>query len=319
MNLKDLLNIADAAAAKGHLELFGEQGGLSCFLFHAIFKDESELAKQQIYPQECMTVVLFRQFIEYFLDAGYQFITPDEIKAGLPDKNKKYGLITFDDGYYNNTLILDVLTEYKVPAVFFIATAYVQEGKKFWSDALYAGRKKTGIGDEAVLEEIMSLKKMRVADINRYLIEHFSKDALKPLSDIDRPFTPAELAVFAHHPYVHIGNHTHEHEVLTNLTIEEVTEEFKVSQQLIKSWTGIVPDFISYPNGSYSQQILEAARQNNFTMGISTVAQKNRLPLSTAGFELLGRFNPVAVGGQLELAKFRSSLQLKTGLKKWLQ
>ena len=321
MNKKAILNKLDEMAAAVHLGLFGEKPGLSTFLFHSIFRNEQEITNHHVLPQEHMTVDLFRRFLDYFLSKNYQFVSPADVKNALAPDKKYYGLITFDDGYYNNTLIPEILSEYKVPAVFFISTAYIIEGKKFWSDALYYFRKKQNQSDETILKEIISLKSLRINQVENYIINEFGKDALKPLSDIDRPMNAAELTEFSRHPYVHIGNHTHQHEILTNLSKEEIDQEFKTSQEALFRFTGIQPYFVSYPNGSFNNEVLGAAQQHSFSMGITTIQQKNNLPLkpNAEGQILLDRFNPVASNGELNLGKFRSSFQLKTQLKKWLQ
>lgn len=321
MDKKALLHKIDETTSKIHLNLFGERPGLSTFLFHSIFHDQQEISRQHVLPQEHMTVPLFREMLDYFLSHGYQFVSPDQVRAGLPDNDVRYGMITFDDGYFNNTLITDTLAAYKVPAVFFISTAYIQEGKKFWSDTLYHKRKAQHVPDPMILREIMDLKHLRVAAIEDHITREFGSAALQPLSDTDRPMTPWELQTFAAHPFVHIGNHTHRHEILTNLGADEIATEFETSQQLLQEYTGQRPAFVSYPNGSYSDLVLKVAVHHGFTMGITTVQQKNRLPLqpNKQGQVLLDRFNPVAVNGKIDGRKFRSSFQLKTQLKKWLQ
>ncbi len=321
MDKKTLLNRMDETVSDLHLKLFGERPGLSTFLFHSIFKNKQEISRHHVLPQEHMTIEAFRRFLDYFLSHNYQFVTPDAVRAGLPDLKARYGLITFDDGYFNNTLIPPVLAEYKVPAVFFISTAYITEGKKFWSDVIYHQRKKQQLSDETILKEIISLKSLKIVQVEDYLAREFGIDSMKPLSDIDSPMTPGELQAFARQPFVHLGNHTHQHEILTNLTAAETDLEFKTSQRLLNDITGITPWFVSYPNGSFSGQVSTVAMQNNLTMGITTIQQKNRLPLQADkyGQILLHRFNPVANNDVINCSKFRSSFHLKTQLKKWLQ
>jgi peptidoglycan/xylan/chitin deacetylase (PgdA/CDA1 family) len=321
MNKRVLLDKIDKISSGMHLKLFGERAGLSTFLFHAIFKDEAEISKGHINPQERMTVDLFRRFLDYFLENGYQFITPDAIRDGLHTNKEKYGLITFDDGYYNNLLITDLLSEYKIPAVFFFSTAYITEGKKFWSDVVYNKRKEQGRGDLDILYELMRLKCLKIKEVEAWLTKEFGAACMQPLGDIDRPMTPEELTSFAQHKYVHIGNHTHQHEILTNLTRGEVDHEFEISQQLLTKLTGKKPWFVSYPNGSFSDDIIGSAIQNGLTMGITTVMQKNKLPLRAVnGQVLLDRFNPSADNsGKNNFNTLRSSFQLKTQVKKWLQ
>jgi peptidoglycan/xylan/chitin deacetylase (PgdA/CDA1 family) len=322
MDKRALLDSVDKIASSAHLGLFGESAGLSTFLFHSIFRNANEMNSNQVNPQERMTVDLFRQFLDYFLENGYRFITPEAIRDGLHANNERYGLITFDDGYFNNTLVTDILVEYKMPAVFFFSTAYITEGKKFWPDIVYQKRKEQGRSDLEILHEIMRLKSQATAAIESFVINEFGEGCMQPLSDTDRPMTAAELTAFTQCPYVHIGNHTHQHEILTNLSREGVDKEFETSQQLLTQLTGKKPWFVSYPNGSFSDMIIASAIQNGLTMGITTVMQKNKLPLraNKNGQILLDRFNPAADKfGKNNFKTLRSSLQLKTQLKKWLQ
>jgi peptidoglycan/xylan/chitin deacetylase (PgdA/CDA1 family) len=322
MRAKALLNKIDSLSANIHLSIFGEQPGVSIFLIHAIFRDEEAIRKNILYPQERMTVALFRQFIEYFQSSNYQFLSPAQLLENKLDTGTNYALLTFDDGYYNNTYILDILKEYEVPALFFISTAYVTDQKKYWADIIYHERTRQGATDDQILEEVMALKKERIGTIYDRITEEFGSESISPKGDADRPLTLAELKEFACHPYVHIGNHTHEHEVLTNLSTGEMEEEIRLSQQILSATIGYTPDWISYPNGSYNSSVLEVCSKEGFTAGITTIQKKNHTKLLEAnGTErlLLSRFNPVAVNGRIDYAVLRSSFQLKTRLKQWLQ
>ena len=318
--MKNLLDKFDAIVSHLAVDILGERKGLSSFLFHGVFKDQKEISQNHIYSQERLTVPLFRQFLEYYLSSGYSFVSPEMLQEAKLETSKNYGLITFDDGYANNQLVLDVLKEYDVPAVFFVPTSFVQNGEKLWSDILYFERKKNGASDQSILQEIKSLRPLRLNKIKDYIVKEFGHNAFKPLGDIDRFLTEKELKAFASHRQVFIGNHTHSHEGLTLLTKEEIEMEFSTSQRLLKEMIGYAPYFVSYPYGDYSQTALEVAKQH-FSLGITTVQKKNPYPL----FEnpnsnlLLSRFNPVAENGTLSLKKLRSNIQVKTTLKEWLQ
>src|SRR4051794_33922106 len=118
-SIQRLVRATDDLFARAYLGLFRERGGVLAFLFHSLFRDEREIALNLVDPLERTTVAQFQALVEYYLEHGYRFIGPDDLLDGLsPDG--KYALITFDDGYYNNTLALPVLQKYQVPAVFFI-------------------------------------------------------------------------------------------------------------------------------------------------------------------------------------------------------
>ena len=107
--------------ASVYLSLFRERSALITFLFHSLFRDEREMSQELIDPLQRTTTRQFRQLIEYYLHHGYRFISPRDLERELPAEGK-YVLLTFDDGYYNNTLALPILEMYDVPALFFIAT-----------------------------------------------------------------------------------------------------------------------------------------------------------------------------------------------------
>lgn len=254
------------------------------------------------------------------MDAGYIFIDPQRIKNGDLSEDKHYALITFDDGYFNNYNILPILATYNVPAVFYFPTAYLTNGKKFWSDALYTARKKQNKSDEEILKEIMYLKSLRLSDIENYLTKEFTASILDSNDDISRFMTVEEFKSFADYPNVYIGNHTHNHEVLTNLTEQEVLLEFEQSQDILNDLLETKIDTVSYPNGSYNNSIIKIAQTLDLNIGITTIMEKNYFPLENIIHNqlILHRFNPVVKNNKIDASNFRSDFQLKTKLKKWL-
>src|SRR4051812_36452709 len=176
--------MTDSLIANAYLSLFAESNSLMCFMFHSLFRDEREIAKKLVDPLQRTTVPQLRQFIEYYLDHGYQFVSPEDLLNGL-DAREKYAVITFDDGYYNNHLAVPVLEKFRVPATFFIATDYVKANKCFWWDVLYRGRAAEGASDAQIRDEGIAMKGMTTAQINAALVERFGADAFNPLGDID--------------------------------------------------------------------------------------------------------------------------------------
>ncbi|MDX5482597.1 MAG: polysaccharide deacetylase family protein, partial [Hymenobacteraceae bacterium] len=202
-SIRKAIHQVDVLLAPLLLSAFKEQNALNTYLFHALFQDRQELDRQLADPQQQVTVDMFRQFVAYHLEKGYQFVSPEEVLNGLsPDG--KYVLITFDDGYYNNTRALPVLEEYQVPALFFISANHVLKGKAFWWDVVYREGKKASRSDAAILEEKEHLLKLTDDKIDEHLLRNYGPDSLKPVGDTERPFTPAELREFARHPQVYI-------------------------------------------------------------------------------------------------------------------
>jgi peptidoglycan/xylan/chitin deacetylase (PgdA/CDA1 family) len=279
---KAIINFADkvdSAVSKLNISLFEERCSVIVLLFHGLFEDSSQIARNHVDPQQRIVVSQFRTFIEYFLNSGYIFISSKDILEGL-DESKKYVVVTFDDGYYNNNVSLPVLVEYKIPAIYFISTNHILQGKCFWWDVIYRERVRRGCSSQEISKEISSLKRLKNSEIELYIEKAFGNNAFRPIGDIDRPFTPDELHRFSMNPYVELGNHTRNHAILTNYSSAEIMEEISGAQDDIVKMTGIRPHVISYPNGNYSDEIIAISKELGLRLGIIVNCQKNYHPIT---------------------------------------
>ncbi len=284
---------ADAAIADLYLSIFKERNALVPFLFHSLFRNEREIDLNVVDPLQRTTIRIFRQFIEYYLEHGYRFISPADLVAGL-EPDRKYAMITFDDGYYNNMLAVPILKEFGVPAVFFISADHVQQGKCFWWDVLYRERMAQGVGGRKIWREGVSFKSLRTDQIEAKLSSIFGPRAFEPRGDIDRPFSEAELKEFAASPFVHIGNHSANHAILTNYSDEEMRRQVIGAQESLAAMTGRVPIAIAYPNGAHNDLIVKTCREAGLKVGFTTRPAKRGLPLDALSPAMLtlGRFCP---------------------------
>lgn len=306
------LKRVDRRVARVSLEVLGDRRALIVLLFHSLFADEAEVESGVVAPQQGITVARFREIVAYFHGEGYRFADPAQLQAGL-DARHRYVLLTFDDGYFNNARALPVLHEFGVPALFFISTRHVAEQKAFWWDVLYREAQRRGVPAAAMRRDKQALKRRRTAAVERLLAACYGEEALRPVAEADRPFTLAELEGFARDPWVHLGNHTDDHAILTNYTFDEVRAQVRACQEVLRSVAGAAPSVISYPNGSFSRAVVEAARAEGLTLGITGVTAKNYLPLSGDAYRrmTLGRMVPY---GHLDVADecraFRADVRL---------
>ncbi|MEA3408942.1 MAG: polysaccharide deacetylase family protein, partial [Candidatus Eisenbacteria bacterium] len=294
-SLISLTQKIDGGLGRVHARLRGERPALLTFLFHGIFRDRAEIERNLVDPQQEFTLEDFRQFVDYFLTTGYRFVSPDDILGGL-DPDQRYVMATFDDGYFNNTRTLPILTEYAVPALFFISTNHVKEGKCFWWDVLYRERLKRGVPSDRTREERHDLAARKHGEIESLLIQEFGADALKPVGDADRPMTPSELCDFSRSEHVALGNHTRDHVYLPNCDAEELRAQIGGAQQDLLDMTGRSALAISYPSGFWSDESIRISREAGIRMGVTVQFRKNYFPVdldSRAAMEL-GRFIPTS-------------------------
>ena len=278
--LKAAMLSLDARMASRFLSVTHEEGALLCFLFHSLFENGAEVRNGVLDPQQGVTAEMFRAFLGHFHEQGYGFVSPGQILEGLQPSGK-YILLTFDDGYGNNRRALPAMEEFNAPAVFFISSEHVRDGKAFWWDAAFRAGRKRGKSEAEIRRTMAGYKRMKTGEVECALKNEFGKDALRPVGDLDRPFTPGELREFAEHRLVSMGNHTKNHAILTNYNLAEAREQIQGGQDAIQEMTGKMPDMIAYPNGNCSPEIRQAAREAGLRLGVGVRRGKNRLPLKT--------------------------------------
>ena len=154
---KGLNAVDDLAVATGRNAAGPES--LVNVLFHSLYQNEAQLASRDLAPNQNVTVANFRDFVEEMLESGYTIVSPAQIDAGLAP-GRRYLSITFDDGYFNNVLALEVLDQFRFPATFFVSTDHVQQNKAFWWDAFSRELSRSGVSPDQQKSEIEQLKVM---------------------------------------------------------------------------------------------------------------------------------------------------------------
>jgi peptidoglycan/xylan/chitin deacetylase (PgdA/CDA1 family) len=274
---RSLVFESDARLAPAWARVLPPTSGLLIFAFHSLFESEQEVRQGLLDPQQAVTVRMFRAFIKNFQQHGHRFVSPDEVAAGL-DAPGQYVMITFDDGYANNLRALSAMEEFGACAVFCISANHVATGKPFWWDVLYREATRRAWSVEKLNRARTAMKRLRTSEAEKQIIAEFGDPAFRTSSDLDRPFIPQELADFARHPLVHIGNHTWDHAILGNYPVHEVFEQIQNAQEALDGMTGRMPRVIAYPNGNVSSQIIQAAGNAGLDLGVTIRSGRNVIP-----------------------------------------
>jgi peptidoglycan/xylan/chitin deacetylase (PgdA/CDA1 family) len=267
------------------------QPELLIFAFHALFESAREITLDTMDPQQAITVKMFREFVSDMREQGYRFVASRELLAGLAP-TASYAMISFDDGYANNRRALGVMEEFEVPALFSISSNPVLTGKPFWWDVLYREASERAWPPRQLQRMRAALKRMRAFEIERQLLAEFGEAAFRTVAETGRPFRPSELADFARHPLVEIGNHTADHAILTNYCAADAFEQIQIAQKHLAEITGKIPQVIAYPNGNVSSAIIRAARAAGLRLGMTTRA--GRVSLASLG----------SAGGAMQLKRY---------------
>jgi peptidoglycan/xylan/chitin deacetylase (PgdA/CDA1 family) len=313
VNLSGIVKAVDDAGSRLSLKLFRERPSLLVFMFHGLFSDAQEIARRDADPQQAITVAHFRQFIDYYLRYGYKFVTPDDVIRGLAPGH--YVMITFDDGYFNNQRAVPVLDEFDVAAVFFVSAHHVRDGKSYWWDVLYRERARQG---KDIQQELAVVMAKTPVEIDAYLTKEFGPKCLRPIGDVDRPFTIPELKEFTKNRHVTLGNHASSHAILSRCSAATVEAEVAGGQKFLTDITGRAPISIAYPNGDYSDEVVRVCRELGLQVGITCDHRKNPLPIDNS--MTLGRFCLYGRDDFLRQCELcRSDLMLHHRLRQWKQ
>jgi peptidoglycan/xylan/chitin deacetylase (PgdA/CDA1 family) len=284
------LDAADSFFATVGPRSHAQSGTLVAVLFHSLCREASQTAGSAVARDQKVTVDDFRRFVDALLEEGYRVVSPEQVDDGLAPGGK-YAMITFDDGYFNNTLALDVLETFQVPATFFISTDHVLQNKAFWWDALSRELAQIGTREADRRAEFKRLKGMTSDRIESHITSRFGESALRPRSDRDRPFAPNELRDFARNEWVHLGNHTCNHAILTHCSRSDMVTQVQGCQQALEQIAGRAPIAIAYPNGNHSQAAVEVCLEAGLRIGLTVLPRGNPLPLNGEATRMtLGRF-----------------------------
>ena len=317
METIEFLRSMDRFLCRSYVRLAPERASLIVVGLHSLLRDQAQSEQQTIDPRMGFTVDQLRCLIEYFIGCGYTFISPNDIEQGL-DVHRKYLLLTFDDGYYNNCLALPVLRQYQIPATFFISTDYVLHNRSFWWDVVYREMSKQRKTLQDIDRLCRQLKRLPVKEIDRFIRKEFGSSAFEPIGDTDRPFLFDELIEFSRSPWVSIGNHTVHHAILSVCSPQQIKREIQGAQEVLSNLTGITPKMIAYPNGNTSTEIINECRTLGLTFGITDKGCKNHLPLDGRSIRSLQLDRFVLTQYQSEPRHFetlRSDIQPKKQLK----
>lgn len=208
-----------------------------------------------------------------YLKKYMRIVTLDEVIAMVEKRTPLRGpcaLITFDDGYRDNYgLAFPILRSHGVQGVFFLPTAYIGSAKVPWWDAIaYIVRNSARGQFTLTYPSIMEfdLGKQPFSDLLRRLLATYKTPGVegdrfisgleqacqvtRPREDAERCFLNWEEAAEMVRAGMAIGGHTHQHELLSKLPVEEQYLEVTESRRIICEKLGITVQALAYPVGS---------------------------------------------------------------------
>jgi peptidoglycan/xylan/chitin deacetylase (PgdA/CDA1 family) len=268
-------------------QLFASNKLMNIFYHGVVNKDSSHIFARHIQTEQ------FEQHMKY-LHKNFNVISQSEAfemyKQGI--KADKYTLtVSFDDGYLNNLHnALPIIEKYKIKTTFFISGVCTEdENYLMWADIVAFARyfseesyviiedKKfikqgkfnlvTQDGKYNIADYIKKLSYEERTIVLGQLVDRYKlNDKLKDIpSEWWKLLNSEQLKNLSSSELVTIGSHGFFHYNLANIAHEKAFDEMKKSKEILEDITQTAINSISFPDGSYNEEVKKMARSLGYT------------------------------------------------------
>ena len=237
------------------------------------------------------SIACFRKQIG-FLKKHCSVISLDDFFEGKFTPGKANFALTFDDGYLNNfTYAKPVLEEFKCPATFFITGLNQIGDNMLWADYVNIASTLTS-GDIEVAGELFKNKdntyfsqasgkslyqviKHQKADytykqkVRAEFAKHVNFESDPALKEYWQLMSDDQITEVSRSPYIKIGSHGYYHNNLGTVSHENALEELAQSKKYLENLVQYQIRQVAYPDGSYTPQLLTAAKQMGFNVQLA--------------------------------------------------
>lgn len=288
--------------------------GLICILIHSVMPENLSLHESYLAPQQRTSLSYIRNFIEYCLSKNVEFLNPKELYLNSYLHGRKI-LLTLDDGYRNNIELLPILKQYNIPALFFISPFFIENNVPFFNDIIWVEIKKRKYDISFYSSYRKKFDKLSLSKKIHKLKSDFGESSLMAINEINRPLNESELKKLESSGLVYFANHTYSHSLLTNLNSNDFCTEIRDCDSYFKNYTNYLIDWIAYPSGEYSHDVINKLVDHGKRVGVSTIHKKNKFPFSKIDcgrFINLYRFTLHGIGIEKEFKYANSFINIKS-------
>lgn len=212
--------------------------------------------------------------------------------TGKVTSKRPFAVVTFDDGYQGNvSTVLPIMKEMGLPFTVYAATRAIVENGLYWYDrvisVLNVNREVRVTLDGDAGPECYTIPPY--GDNGRWIYMQKLLSRMKLMRPEQREATTAEIAAgvsssnsplkmlteeelqrLSTSSCVTIGCHTHGHELLDQISPQQVDDTLKLSIDHIKRITGTHPRHFAYPNGNFNQGVSDIVQISGFETAVTT-------------------------------------------------
>ena len=283
--------------------------GVYCFNYHRIGVAKDSSFDPNVFS---CTPEVFEQHLIFF-KKNFEIISIEQLNQLYmsPQLDKKYALITFDDGYQDNyERAFPLLKKYQVPATLFVATDFIdQKCIPWWDEVAWIIRQCTT--KEIAATGWLSteqLDALSLSDRIKAILRVIKKDQLTSIDDkLTRlrqltqkscDITDLPQKLFANWDMIRemstngisIGSHTCSHRILSHLSKAEQKHELLHSKEKIERELNQTISALAYPVGgidSFNNTTENLAQASGYSIAFSYINGINKTLTNDFKYQLL--------------------------------
>jgi peptidoglycan/xylan/chitin deacetylase (PgdA/CDA1 family) len=284
-----------------NLHRFCHKGKAAILTYHRVVPRD-ELSAQWIQPGMYVETDVFERHM-LFLQEEFRIISLHELlerwNTGDWDKEARYCVVTFDDGWLDNYLYAyPILRKFGIPATIFLPTDFVGTHEWFWPEKVaycvndLTRSEEASVKGGPILNEFLGIDADRtrlsyVSDVARrdfadHVIERCKEHNPKAISELVDKLSNAlgiilphkrcivdwtEVAVMAQ-GRISFGSHSCSHRILTHLSAHDVKSELEESQQVLMARSKNYVPVFCYPNGNNTARIQAMVKECGYQAAV---------------------------------------------------
>ena len=272
------------------------QGKVVILTYHRVLS-EKELNDQFVQPGMYVREDIFEMQME-FLRAHFEILPLADLlerwRRRSLDQQKRYCVITFDDGWLDNYLYAyPVLRRHHLPATIFLPTDFIGTEAWFWPERVgYLMKRCMKSGQMAqwtsLWDRYLGMKAINESEEESERIDSFIERCKEfPEGEIQGMIEEASRKLGLGFPPerlvmnweeveemsaagVSFGSHSATHTILTKLSREEMRNELEGSFKALQRGKVAVAPVFCYPNGSFNHAISEQVKEAGYQAAVTT-------------------------------------------------
>lgn len=265
---------------------FLSKDGLAIFLFHGVIEKQTYTVRN--YMGKHIQTDNFEKYISILAANGNPMSMNQVLQHLEHGHNFLPGsfAITFDDGFENNISVAKpILEKYKVPAMIYLTTDFIDTGQMSWIDRIeyavqhtkkrqikiFQTNRNYSLNDDdekiklliAVRQFVKNTQGCNPINFSNQVCMDlgFSENNLLSDDPLDKKLIWDQVKLINKNDrLISFGGHSHTHSILSYLSYEDLCFELDTSLSLLKYKGGVNPIHYSYPEGlahCYSKTVMD--------------------------------------------------------------